>query len=128
MCPAGFNGTFCDINIDECETTGCVNGECTDLVDAFQCDCYPGWTGARCEMDIDYCQPQPCDSTGSLQCNDRNTTYTCECIFGFTGYNCSQDIDECESIPATAGEPACFNSGNCTNFLFGRFECSCPFF
>ena len=94
----------------------------------------PGQTHVRVFVTLDpphvhrdYCQPRPsgpCDKTGSLGCNliNENTTYSCDCVVGFTGYNCSQDIDECESIPVTTGEPACFNDGNCTNLLFGRFE------
>ena len=128
-CIPGFTGSRCETNFDDCTLAACANGICTDLINAVECDCYPGWTGARCEVDIDYCEPHPlgpCNTTGSVGCSDGNSTFTCNCIIGFTGYNCSQDIDECESMLATTGESACFNGGNCTNLLFGRFECDCP--
>ena len=123
-CNPGFTGDFCDQDINECETSGCQNSECENLVNAFHCLCYPGWTGELCDTDIDYCGLDqsnfgPCDDAGANACVDGNSTYSCMCVNGFTGYNCSQDIDDCEPNP-------CQNGGNCTNFLFGVFDCACP--
>ena len=39
----------CITDIDDCSPNPCENsGACTDLVNAFQCDCTPGYTGATC--------------------------------------------------------------------------------
>ena len=36
-CQAGFTGTNCDIDIDDCAFSSCVNGSCTDLVNSYSC-------------------------------------------------------------------------------------------
>lgn len=39
----GFTGTFCEMDINECETQPCRNGAtCNDLRGRYQCDCLPG--------------------------------------------------------------------------------------
>ena len=36
-------------DIDECESEPCQNnGNCTDLLDAFECTCAPGYTNTTC--------------------------------------------------------------------------------
>ena len=43
-CVPGYNGTFCEINIDECVGHLCVYGECLDAVNMYTCQCNPGYT------------------------------------------------------------------------------------
>lgn len=44
-CLAGYEGDLCQINIDECVTNSCVNGNCLDGVANYTCQCQTGWTG-----------------------------------------------------------------------------------
>lgn len=42
----GFNGTNCEINIDDCPSHECQNGgTCMDGVNTYNCQCPPEWTG-----------------------------------------------------------------------------------
>lgn len=44
--PAGFNGTNCEHNIDDCPGHQCANGGiCMDGVNTYNCQCPPEWTG-----------------------------------------------------------------------------------
>ena len=45
-CTAGWNGSNCTDNIDECESAPCVNGAtCIDQLNSYECVCVPGYTG-----------------------------------------------------------------------------------
>lgn len=35
--------------IDECESYPCVQGNCTDQVNGYLCDCMPGFRGVSCD-------------------------------------------------------------------------------
>jgi len=37
-------------DIDECRSNPCVNGDCNDLINGYECSCLPGWTGTNCEV------------------------------------------------------------------------------
>ena len=37
-------------DIDECESNPCVNGKCTNEVNAWKCDCNAGYKGHACEI------------------------------------------------------------------------------
>lgn len=40
---SGFTGTFCELNINECDSSPCVNGGlCKDMVNGFTCSCPAG--------------------------------------------------------------------------------------
>ena len=55
QCFPGFNGPFCENEINECEFIPCGdNGTCEDKVNGFTCYCTYGYTGERCEIKADY--------------------------------------------------------------------------
>lgn len=42
-CVPGYMGTYCEIDVDDCESNPCVNdGKCRDMVNGFTCTCQPG--------------------------------------------------------------------------------------
>lgn len=55
VCPDGFEGDECEINIDDCEDNDCENNStCVDGINNYTCLCSPEYTG-------------------------NSQTYTCEC-------------------------------------------------
>ena len=43
VCPTGFAGLSCEINIDDCAANQCENdSKCIDKVAGYMCDCQPG--------------------------------------------------------------------------------------
>lgn len=36
-------------DVDECESSPCVQGNCTDQVDGYVCECFPGYRGPNCD-------------------------------------------------------------------------------
>ena len=60
VCPPGFRGPNCLIDIQVCNVTGtglparCAHGgECLDgLGEEFTCLCEPGWAGDTCELEV----------------------------------------------------------------------------
>ena len=42
-CRAGYEGTDCETDIDECEGDPCLHGDCEDLVADYACQCEPGY-------------------------------------------------------------------------------------
>ena len=49
-CPAGYEGTNCETNIDDCSPNPCLNGgACTDDVNGYTCTCPAGYSGTNCE-------------------------------------------------------------------------------
>lgn len=37
-------------DIDECESSPCVHGNCTDQVNGYLCECISGYTGVSCNI------------------------------------------------------------------------------
>uniref|UniRef100_A0A7M5X290 Uncharacterized protein n=2 Tax=Clytia hemisphaerica TaxID=252671 RepID=A0A7M5X290_9CNID len=116
-CAAGFNGSLCQHDINDCMPDPCQNGgTCTDEVNGYQCGCVPGYTGTNCETDINECAGNPCQN--GRQCTELVNDYECDCGGVFTGKNCQTDVDEC--LNATT----CLHNGTCTNTV-GGFSCAC---
>lgn len=43
---------FCFVlvtEIDECESSPCIQGNCTDQVNGYICECIPGFRGVNCD-------------------------------------------------------------------------------
>ncbi|CAH1793745.1 unnamed protein product [Owenia fusiformis] len=113
-CPAGFTGSRCQNNIDDCEEVTCQNGGmCVDAVNGYICECVSGYSGKDCENNVKTCSN--CDDTGTQTKN--NDTCECFCKPGYTGENCTIDIDECASSP-------CLHGGSCQQEI-NDFTCNC---
>ena len=39
-------------DINECQSSPCIHGNCTDHVNMYTCGCFPGYTGSNCEKGI----------------------------------------------------------------------------
>jgi hypothetical protein len=48
-CDPGWEGTACDVNVDDCADEPCANGECHDDVDGFTCECDDAFEGELCD-------------------------------------------------------------------------------
>ncbi|XP_062869168.1 neurocan core protein isoform X2 [Trichomycterus rosablanca] len=56
LCPLGYYGESCEIDIDECQSNPCLNGgTCIDEINSFVCLCLPSYGGAICEKDTEGC-------------------------------------------------------------------------
>lgn len=43
-------GRYCKEEFDECSLHPCHNGNCTDGLHSFTCNCFPGYTGDTCQL------------------------------------------------------------------------------
>ena len=116
ICPAGFTGSHCESNIDDCAVNPCQNGgTCIDFVSDYKCYCLPGFIGTHCEENVNDCATNPCANGGT--CHDSVNDFICACPPGYTGKDCSVEINECAKNP-------CMNNGFCVDKL-NDFECKC---
>ena len=59
-------GTFAEIDINECESDPCQNGgTCTNTDGSFNCMCSSGYTGDVCLDDVNECLNTPCQNGGT---------------------------------------------------------------
>lgn len=116
-CEIGYTGSYCQKEINECESQPCQNGgTCKDLIGGYQCICSRGFQGQNCELNIDDCKPNPCRNGGT--CHDLVNGASCSCPPGTLGMYCEVNIDDC-----VAG--ACHNNGTCIDRV-GGYDCLCP--
>uniref|UniRef100_A0A8C4N059 Sushi, von Willebrand factor type A, EGF and pentraxin domain-containing protein 1 n=1 Tax=Equus asinus asinus TaxID=83772 RepID=A0A8C4N059_EQUAS len=115
LCPRGYTGLKCEIDIDECSSLPCLNsGICKDGVGEFVCECPSGYTGLHCETEVNECQSSPC--LNNAVCEDQVGGFLCKCPPGFLGTRCEKNVDECLSQPCRNGA-TCKDGANSFSFL-----------
>ncbi|UYV83192.1 clec-78 [Cordylochernes scorpioides] len=122
-CPAGFHGTLCDEDMDECASRPCYNGgTCVDRPQSYVCRCPPGYSGLQCQIEQSECRNGTCPERA--MCQDlpgRGGSVSCLCRTGYEGPDCNTTVDPC-----TSGSNPCRNAGRCLPLQQGRFTCQCP--
>eukprot|EP00117_Sycon_ciliatum_P049872 scpid4789/ scgid4721/ Neurogenic locus notch homolog protein 1 len=134
ICAAGFTGTLCSVNIDECQSNPCSNySTCYDAVNGYVCKCAVGLHGYHCTL------PCPAGTTGQ-DCTQAH--YACRPGLCVNGASCVEDVsaalgytcvcsahnsgDNCELTPTCATLP-CKNGGTCSTNPNGLgYWCMCP--
>lgn len=77
-CQDGYTGSYCQDEINECESAPCQNGAtCKDLIGSYFCHCTKGFQGQNCELNVDDCQPNPCQNGAT--CHDLVSNFSCSC-------------------------------------------------
>uniref|UniRef100_A0AAX7TTH6 Slit homolog 1b (Drosophila) n=1 Tax=Astatotilapia calliptera TaxID=8154 RepID=A0AAX7TTH6_ASTCA len=118
-CAFGFHGTFCEVNVDDCEDHGCESGAtCVDGVE--KCCIIPVTPvlGLLCEEEEGVCSPgrNPCQHQST--CVSTPNGPRCVCIPGWVGPDCGIDYNECV-------DHRCQNGAQCVDHLDG-YSCVCP--
>uniref|UniRef100_A0A8B9EVT9 Neurogenic locus notch homolog protein 1 n=1 Tax=Anser cygnoides TaxID=8845 RepID=A0A8B9EVT9_ANSCY len=148
-CQAGYTGSYCEEQVDECSPNPCQNGAtCTDYLGGYSCEvgavlmrcrgagrgsplpsfcvgCSPISLGVHCEINVDDCSPFFDPVTlgpkcfNNGKCTDRVGGYSCICPPGFVGERCEGDVNECLSNPCDAR-----GTQNCVQRV-NDYKCEC---
>ena len=72
------------VDVEECASSPCVNGDCNNGMNFYTCDCHVGWSGTNCDT---ACEENPCNNGGTCVQIDA-ATLECQCPFPFNGTFC----------------------------------------
>ncbi|XP_059158121.1 uncharacterized protein LOC131942326 [Physella acuta] len=119
QCKAGWAGTWCQDDIDECSSLvpPCPETSCVNTFGSFYCQCKQGYSfeNNTCK-DLDECLSSPCDQI----CTNTQGSFQCSCYsqgFVYNGTKC-YDKDECAIKGLNSCDQLCRNTE-------GGFACEC---
>ncbi|XP_066022881.1 uromodulin-like [Pocillopora verrucosa] len=102
LCPLGFEGERCEIDVDECKGNHSCheNANCTNTMGSHECNCQLGYTGngQNC-TDIDECSEahtvkmNKCHPNAS--CTNTQGSYNCSCHPKYIGDGLNCEVDPC---------------------------------
>ncbi|GLH08522.1 Neurogenic locus Notch protein [Gryllus bimaculatus] len=123
QCFLGYEGRFCETNINECASNPCHKGKCLDGINTYWCNCSgTGYEGVSCEKDIDECSLleniNQCGPNG--YCVNYPGGYMCNCTDETVCGNTCGLRNPCLDEP-------CLNDGHCIPkcTVVPDYECDC---
>ena len=115
-----LEGGRCDLDIDECLSSPCKHGNCSDStteqtvdVGQFSCRCAKGWADGICHPDI-----HPTWVPLQKQHYDANCSVR-------QGGRCGLDMDECLSSPCLRGSSCSDGPARNSSVEASKFYCDC---
>ena len=90
ICARGWSGPDCDMDINECASNPCGNGDCLNSLGSYACSCWSGWTGTNCDLVVT-CDDKLCFNGGT--CEMTEGIATCGCSQGFHGEQCELESE-----------------------------------
>ena len=111
QCLPGFNGTYCELRKNLCNSNPCLNNAtCSSGFGSYLCTCPPNYAGVncqfllQCDVNLNQCK------NGAVCTKYIDGTYSCNCNPGFTGQYCDRIINACSSNP-------CLNGVTCFRYV-----------
>ncbi|NP_001266228.1 neurogenic locus notch homolog precursor [Amphimedon queenslandica] len=123
ICPLGWGGPDCTLDVDECSTNPCQNGVCINTDGNYTCTCASGYIGRNCEEYNGSCTNSTCDNGGV--CRETGEGPKCVCPHANCSSLANNSICDLHCFTPACGYDSsdCTFNGNRTTSIWSQ----CPF-